>query len=62
MDQAYYSATIARFLLDAPESILGQLAEHHPHDLVPMQRHASGLVKSTFFNENSETVDLVGSR
>lgn len=40
MQHAYYSSSIADFLTATPQSILGHLAEHHPHDLDPQQRNA----------------------
>ena len=39
LQQAYYSATIAEFLRQAPQTILGYLAQHHAHDLDPLQRN-----------------------
>ena len=40
MKQAYYTSTIIEFLKEMPQTILGHLAEHHPHDLDPLQRNA----------------------
>lgn len=40
LSQAYYYADIADFLREKPQTILGHLAEHHPHDLKPAQRLA----------------------
>lgn len=40
MLSAYYSAAIPEFLTESADSILGQLAKHHPHDLDPQQRNA----------------------
>ncbi|MBV9550690.1 MAG: hypothetical protein JO256_13560, partial [Alphaproteobacteria bacterium] len=37
--QAYYSATIADFLEQEAETVLGHLARHHSHDLDPLQRN-----------------------
>lgn len=40
MQRAYYSNSIAHFLQDTPEQILGILAERNQFDLVPTQRNA----------------------
>src|SRR5688572_13386002 len=40
MQQAYYSSGIFKFLTDGPQTVLGHLAEHHAHDLTPLQRNA----------------------
>jgi len=40
MNQAYYASTIAGFLKEQPETILGHLAAQHAHDLDPLQRNA----------------------
>jgi hypothetical protein len=40
VQQAYYAANIPDFLNTLPETVLGRLAEHHAHDLVPLQREA----------------------
>ena len=40
MKQAYYAATLAGFLKEQPETILGYLAAQHEHDLDPLQRNA----------------------
>ena len=40
MKQAYYDATLARFLKEQPETILGHLAAQHAHNLDPLQRNA----------------------
>lgn len=40
LQHAYYSAPVALFLRDSPQTILGYLAQHHPHDLDPAQRMA----------------------
>jgi hypothetical protein len=40
LQHAYYSASVEVFLRDSPQTILGHLAEHHPHDLDPAQRMA----------------------
>ncbi|WP_283814534.1 hypothetical protein [Bradyrhizobium australiense] len=40
MQQAYYTSTVADFLTKPVQAVLGHLAEHHPHDLVPLQRNA----------------------
>ena len=38
--QAYFHASIAEFLQQAPQTVLGHLAENHPHELDPAQRMA----------------------
>ncbi len=38
LQHAYYSSSIASFLRDSPQTVLGHLAEHHPHDLDPATR------------------------
>jgi len=38
--RSYYAATLQDFFLEKPETILGQLAAHHQHDLEPLQRNA----------------------
>ena len=40
MKQAYYASTIIDFLTESPQTVLGHLVEHHPHDLDPLQRNA----------------------
>lgn len=40
LHQAYYSARIEDFLRQAPQTVLGHLAQHHAHDLDPAQRMA----------------------
>lgn len=40
MQQAYYASNIGDFLEALPQTVLGHLAEHHAHDLVPFQREA----------------------
>jgi hypothetical protein len=40
MKQAYYTSTIASFLKEHPETVLGHLAAQHAHDLNPLQRNA----------------------
>ena len=40
MKQAYYTSTIARFLKEHPETVLGHLAAQHAHDLDQLQRNA----------------------
>jgi hypothetical protein len=40
LTQAYYSAPTEVFLRDSPQTILGHLAERHPHELDPGQRMA----------------------
>jgi hypothetical protein len=40
LTQAYYSAPIDVFLRDSPQTVLGHLAERHPHELDPGQRMA----------------------
>ena len=40
LQHAYYSAPIGAFLHDSPQTILGHLAEHHPHDLDPLTRNS----------------------
>jgi hypothetical protein len=40
MNQPYYASTIASFLKDQPETILGHLAAKHAHELDPLQRNA----------------------
>src|SRR5215469_5124310 len=40
MKQAYYTLTIASFLKEHPETVLGHLAAQHAHDLDPLQRNA----------------------
>lgn len=37
---AYYSDSIANFIYEGPNAILGQLAAHHPHDLDALLRNA----------------------
>jgi len=37
MKQAYYAATLASFLKEQPETILGHLAAQHARDLDPRQ-------------------------
>lgn len=38
LKHAYYSAPIADFLRDSAQTVLGHLAQHHPHDLDPATR------------------------
>lgn len=40
MQRAFYSNSVAQFLADSPEQILGVLAERNQFDLVPTQRNA----------------------
>lgn len=40
LQQAYYSAGVATFLRVSPQTILGHLAQHHPHDLDPLTRNS----------------------
>jgi hypothetical protein len=40
MKQAYYTSTIASFLKEHPETVLGYLAAQHAHDLDSLQRNA----------------------
>ena len=40
LQHAYYSVPIGALLRDSPQTILGHLAEHHPHDLDPLTRHS----------------------
>jgi hypothetical protein len=40
MKQAYYAATLACFLKEQRETVLGHLATQHAHDLDPLQRNA----------------------
>ncbi|SMY07249.1 DUF2075 domain-containing protein [Flavimaricola marinus] len=40
MNQAYYSATVAQFLTEAPDHIFGQLSRSHRHDLEQEQKRA----------------------
>ena len=40
MNRAYYSASIAEFVLASPDAILGQVARHNEFDLVETQRDA----------------------
>ena len=40
MTRAYYSNSIRNFLVDSPDTILGQLARHHNHALEDLQRNA----------------------
>jgi hypothetical protein len=40
MQQAYYCAKVASFVQEAPQTILGHLAEHHAHAVDPLQRNA----------------------
>jgi hypothetical protein len=37
---AYYNSDISQFVQEKPETVLGHLAAHHPHDLEPPQRLA----------------------
>ena len=37
---AYYNSDISQFVREQPETVLGHLAAHHPHDLEPAQRLA----------------------
>jgi hypothetical protein len=37
---AYYNSDLPQFVQEKPETILGHLAAHHPHDLEPAQRLA----------------------
>lgn len=39
LKRAYYFAAIAEFLRQEPQTILGHLAQHHPHDLDSLQRN-----------------------
>jgi hypothetical protein len=40
LQHAYYSAFIETFLRHSPQTILGHLAQHHPHDLDPLTRNS----------------------
>lgn len=40
MQHAYFSASSSHFCTQQPQTILGHLAEHHAHDLNPLQRNA----------------------
>jgi hypothetical protein len=38
LNLAYYNSSIPQFVQEKPETILGHLAAHHPHDLESAQR------------------------
>jgi len=38
MQSAYYASDLVSFRAETSQTILGHLAEHHPHDLTPLQR------------------------
>lgn len=40
LQHAHYSAPIRTFLHHSPQTVLGHLAEHHPHDLDPLTRNS----------------------
>jgi hypothetical protein len=40
MQPFYYASSIEGFLRELPQTILGHLAQHHAHDLNPLQRNA----------------------
>ena len=37
---AYYSSSVQSFIAESPQSIIGVLAKHHPHDLDVLQRNS----------------------
>src|ERR1700759_3983760 len=40
LKRAYYSAPVAEFLQQGPQTVLGHLAQNHPHDLDPLTRNS----------------------
>jgi hypothetical protein len=57
MKQAYYAATLASFLKEQPETVLGHLAAQHAHSLDPLQRNAWGEQITLLQNELRELGD-----
>jgi hypothetical protein len=37
---AYYSSSVQSFIAESPQSVIGVLAKHHPHDLDVLQRNS----------------------
>jgi hypothetical protein len=37
---AYYSSSVKSFIAESPQSVIGVLAKHHPHDLDVLQRNS----------------------
>jgi Uncharacterized conserved protein (DUF2075) len=57
MKQAYYAATLASFLKEQPETVLGHLAAQHAHSLDPLQRNAWVEQITLLQNEQRELGD-----
>jgi hypothetical protein len=40
IQSAYYSSSVQSFVAESPQSVIGVLAQHHPHDLDVLQRNS----------------------
>ncbi|MGB5300962.1 MAG: hypothetical protein WBN48_19765, partial [Thiogranum sp.] len=58
MKRAYYSSTIYDFCNQAPDQVLGQMAQEHSFDLTAFQRDAwieqTALLKGILFNQKGK--------